>query len=88
MKILLDTCIWGKVKLELINAGYDVVWSGDWQQDPGDEAILAIAFQEQRVLVTLDNDFGKLAVFRGLQHCGIVRLVNLSVRQQAVCSLP
>jgi len=36
--------------------------------------------------VTLDKDFGELAILRGLPHHGILRLVNLSARQQApVC---
>ena len=37
-----------------------------------------------RTLVTLDKDFGELAIVRGLPHCGIVRLVNLSGPQQGV----
>jgi predicted nuclease of predicted toxin-antitoxin system len=62
------------------------VWTGDWSEDPGDEEILATAYSEGRILVTLDKDFGELAIVRGTPHCGILRLVNLSTRQQAsVC---
>jgi predicted nuclease of predicted toxin-antitoxin system len=86
MKILLDSCVWGKAQLELKDAGHDVVWCGDWSNDPGDEEILALANEQGRVLVTLDKDFGELAVLRGLPHCGIVRLVDISARRQAkVC---
>ena len=86
MKILLDSCVWGKARHELEVAGHDVVWSGDWPSDPGDEEILAIANNQGRVLVTLDKDFGELAVLRGRPHCGILRLVGISARQQAaVC---
>ena len=86
MKVLLDSCVWGKARDELESAGHDVVWAGDWPQDPGDEQILAIARREDRVLVTLDKDFGELAVVHGAAHCGIVRLVAISARQQAsVC---
>ena len=35
-----------------------------------------------RVLVTLDKDFGELAVVRELAHAGIVRLVSMSVAEQ------
>ncbi|MFO0796115.1 MAG: DUF5615 family PIN-like protein [Gemmataceae bacterium] len=73
MKLLLDTCIWGGVKELLLTAGFDVLWVGDATADPGDEAILRIAHQQQRVLVTLDKDFGELAVVRGRPHHGIVR---------------
>lgn len=48
MKLLLDTCIWGGAVPELRAGGHDVVWAGDWQQDPGDDEILAIAHREQR----------------------------------------
>ncbi len=86
MKVLLDTCVWGGVLNELIGAGYDVVWVGNWPKDPGDEEILSRAYNEDRILVTLDKDFGELAVVRGMPHCGILRLVNLSARSQAaVC---
>jgi predicted nuclease of predicted toxin-antitoxin system len=87
VKLLLDTCVWGGVRTELVAAGYDVVWAGDWSEDPGDEEILATAYREGRVLVTLDKDFGELAIVRGIAHSGILRLVNLSTRQQATVCL-
>jgi predicted nuclease of predicted toxin-antitoxin system len=43
----------------------------------------SLAHDESRVLVTLDKDFGKLAIVRGREHSGIVRLVALSTTQQA-----
>ena len=86
MKVLLDTCIWGGVRQALSDAGHDVVWTGDWDEDPGDDEILAQAHREGRVLVTLDKDFGTLAFLHGRPHAGILRLVNLSTQQQAdVC---
>lgn len=87
MKVLLDTCVAGKAKAEIEAAGHDVAWSGDWDEDPGDEAILEAAFRESRVLVTIDKDFGELAVLRGASHCGIVRLVNFRAEQQATVCL-
>ena len=86
MRALLDTCVWGGAKPVLQAAGHDVLWTGDLAEDPGDEEILAQAHQEQRVLITLDKDFGELAIRRGLPHCGIVRLVNISAREQAAVS--
>ncbi|MEM1206904.1 MAG: DUF5615 family PIN-like protein [Acidobacteriota bacterium] len=82
MKVLLDSCVWGGAKQTLVEAGHDVVWSGDWDSDPGDTEILSVAHREGRVLVTLDKDFGELAVLHGAPHHGIVRLVNLAARQQ------
>lgn len=86
MRVLLDTCVSPRVKTELEPAGHDVVWAGDWTPDPGDEAILHRAWEDNRVLVTLDKDFGELGVLREAPHCGLIRLVNLRARQQGrVC---
>ena len=81
--ILLDSCVWGGVVPELTALGFDVVWSGSWGKDPGDAAILATAYSEQRILVTLDKDFGELAILKGLPHSGIVRLSGFRVMQMA-----
>jgi len=83
LRLLLDACVWGGAREELKGAGYDVVWAGEWDEDPGDEEILARAHEAERVLVTLDKDFGELAVVRGVPHSGIVRLVGFSARAQA-----
>lgn len=86
MKLLLDSCVWGGARAEIELAGHDVIWSGDWSSDPGDDEILAHAHREGRILVTIDKDFGELAIVRRLPHSGILRLVNLAARQQApVC---
>ena len=44
---------------------------------------MALAHQEGRILITLDKDFGELAVVRGQAHAGIIRLVILPAFQQA-----
>lgn len=83
MRILLDTCVYGGV-LDVLKAnGHDVIWTGKWSEDPGDEEILSRAYGEGRILVTLDKDFGELAIVYGKPHCGIIRLVDLSSQQQA-----
>ncbi|MCY4366340.1 MAG: DUF5615 family PIN-like protein [Chloroflexi bacterium] len=83
MRLLLDTCVWGGVISDLEAAGHDVDWVGNWVEDPGDDNILAHALAHGQILVTLDKDFGELAVSRGRPHSGIVRLVNWSARMQA-----
>jgi predicted nuclease of predicted toxin-antitoxin system len=87
MNLLLDTCVWGGAIRELEAAGHNVEWTGQWEQDPGDAEILARAYSERRILVTLDKDFGELAIVRGLPHSGILRLVEFSARnrQQSAC---
>lgn len=87
MKVLLDSCISGTVREPLRDAGHDVIWAGDWSKDPGDREILAVAEREERILVTLDKDFVTLAIRDNLPHSGIIRLVNLSLRDQPTACL-
>jgi predicted nuclease of predicted toxin-antitoxin system len=84
VRLLLDSCVWGGTKTELETLGHDVVWCGEWESDPGDEIVLETARREGRVLITLDKDFGELAVVRQQSHCGIVRLVGFRAREQAL----
>jgi len=86
LKLLLDTCVSPRTRDALVAAGHDAIWTGDWNPDPGDEAILEFARSESRILITLDKDFGELAVVFGKPHSGIVRLVDLHPSRQApVC---
>jgi predicted nuclease of predicted toxin-antitoxin system len=68
MKVLLDSCVWGGAVAELKAAGHDVIWTGEWPKDPGDEEILKHAHDEQRILVTLDKDFGEIAILHKAAH--------------------
>jgi len=71
----------------LQRAGHEVEWVGDWAADPGDDQILARAAQSNQVVVTLDKDFGQLAVALGATHAGIIRLVDLRYLEQApICA--
>lgn len=75
--------MWSGTKAELEAAGHDVLFAGEWPEDPGDEEILARAHNEGRVLVTLDRDFGELAVAHQAPHAGIARLVKIPFRDHA-----
>lgn len=39
-------CLGGALE-ELGDAGHDVQWAGAWAEDPGDEEILSLAWQEE-----------------------------------------
>ena len=80
---MLDSCVWGGAVAALAELGHDVIWSGSWEQDPGDNAILAAAHSAERILVTLDKDFGELAILKGLPHSGIVRLAGFRAKMMA-----
>ena len=82
MRLLLDTCVWGGAQTRLKSSGHDVEWVGEWAIDPGDTDILKHALHHERILVTLDKDFGELAIVRGMSHAGIIRLAGIPARQQ------
>ncbi len=82
MKVLLDACVWGGATTDAAAAGHDALWAGAWSESPGDEEILRRAHAEGRILVTLDKDFGEIAIVRGVAHSGIVRLVEVRARDQ------
>ncbi len=83
MRLLLDACVWGGAIPHLLADGHDVEWVGDWEEDPGDASILEYALGTDRILVTLDKDFGELAVLHQQPHSGIIRLVNWPAQQQS-----
>ena len=49
---------------------------------PGDEQLLAQAFAERRILVTLDKDFGALVFAKDQPHSGVVRLPDVPAAQR------
>ena len=57
-------------------------WVGLWDRDSGDSEILRVANAQGRVLVTLDKDFGELAIVRGAPHCGLIRVAGLRGPEQ------
>ncbi len=83
MKFLLDVCVSSRsLQAFLVGKGHDVVSAVTIDPKASDERLLALAFQEDRVLLTEDRDFGELVFVRKLPHGPIVRLVELSVDEQ------
>jgi predicted nuclease of predicted toxin-antitoxin system len=81
VKLLIDSCLPRSLASELAAEAHDAIWSGDWEEDPGDSEILKRAFAERRVLVTLDKDFGRLAVMARQARAGILRIRKTRPRQ-------
>lgn len=87
MKVVIDSCMAGSVAAATSAAGHEVECVADWPADPGDAAILLHALNAGQVVLTLDKDFGELAVVRGHAHAGIVRLVGFTTAQQGPASV-
>jgi predicted nuclease of predicted toxin-antitoxin system len=82
MKFLLDSCVSKFAVNDLRTAGMDVKWIPEIGPDPGDEVIIEMALREDRVLVTIDKDFGDLVFVFGKAHHAIVRLVDIRASRQ------
>ena len=85
MKFLLDVCAASRTLQEaLVDDGHDVLSALDGHAQASDEDLLALAFREDRVLVTRDKDFGTLVVMRRLPHPCIIRFAGLSPYEQVM----
>jgi predicted nuclease of predicted toxin-antitoxin system len=73
-RFLADECFSGRYFRALREAGIDISRSADIAPGAPDEQVLAMAFDQGRVLVTEDNDFGDLTVRLGLPTHGVVRV--------------
>jgi predicted nuclease of predicted toxin-antitoxin system len=64
------------------NNGHDVVEAQTLGPDPGDRALLELAESENRVLITMDKDFGELIYLRRVSHAGLIRLPDVRVARR------
>lgn len=82
MKFLVDACAGRRLAEWLRGRGHDVSESRERGPDPGDRVLLGRALKEDRVLVTMDKDFGRLVFFEQAGHCGLVRLPDVPAAQR------
>jgi predicted nuclease of predicted toxin-antitoxin system len=75
MRFLLDESVDVRLAGFLRSLGHDCAIIGQaFPSSLNDLAVLAIAFREARVLITLDRHFGKLVFSDGQPHAGVVYL--------------
>ncbi len=75
MRLLVNENVTGTVIQELRNRGHDVLSVKEAMRSEEDEAILARAQAEERIVVTHDKDFGELAFRSHLPaSCGVILL--------------
>ncbi len=82
MRFLVDRCAGHRLAEWLGNKGHDVVEAQALGSDPGDRALLEMAESENRVLITMDRDFGELIYLRRVSHAGLIRLPDVRVARR------
>jgi predicted nuclease of predicted toxin-antitoxin system len=78
MRFLVDRCAGARLAQWLRDQGHDTVEAAQLGDDPGDTAILQRAVDDDRILVTIDTDFGVLIFADERPHRGLVRLPDVS----------
>jgi predicted nuclease of predicted toxin-antitoxin system len=77
LRFLIDRCAGRRLAAWLRGQGHDVLEVRALGRDPGDAALLRLAAEESRVLVTIDTDFGALIQVRAQAHAGLIRLPDV-----------
>lgn len=74
IRFLLDECVESAVAKWLRDSHFDVLYLNETKIRLKDPEILEMAFNENRVLVTCDKDFGDIVFLNRKQHSGIILL--------------
>lgn len=83
MKLLADECCDRGLVEALRGAGHDVLFILESKPGATDDEVLAIAFDEQRIIVTEDKDFGELVYRLKKPAIGII-LIRISVNNRSL----
>ena len=82
MNLLLDAHISRPMLEHLQGQGHDCVHAALLTPGMSDDAVLTLAYEQQRVVLTADKDFGELVYRRNLPACGVV-LLRLKLPHEA-----
>lgn len=74
MKILVDVGVSKLVEEWLAHEKFDITAVRDLNPSMADFDILALAVTEERLVITMDKDFGEMIVRSGLPHTGVLLL--------------
>jgi predicted nuclease of predicted toxin-antitoxin system len=74
VRFLLDECCAPALAQALRSAGHDVRHALEDLRGSDDEALIALAVQDERVVVTEDKDFGELVMRHGRALPGLILL--------------
>ena len=74
MKFLVDVGVGKKVEIWLKENGFDVLSVRDIDSCAKDSQILRWAVDQQRMIISMDKDFGELVYNSGKHHAGVLIL--------------
>lgn len=74
LKFLVDINLGKKVEYWLLEKGYDVKIVREIDARMSDREVLKIAVSEDRMIITMDKDFGELVYNSGMSHSGVLIL--------------
>jgi len=73
-KFLVDVGVGKEVELFLKGQGYDTKNVRTIDPQMPDEEIIRLSSKENRMIITMDKDFGELVYHYGKDHCGVLLL--------------
>ena len=82
MNFLVDRCAGRRLTEWLLSQGHNALDARNLGPDPGDMALLERAVAEERILITMDKDFGEFIHLHGRRHTGLVRLPEVRMAQR------
>lgn len=74
IRFLADENVSRLVVERLRGAGFDATWIGETLSGASDHEVLAIAIEEDRILITEDRDFGELTIRQRTEVPAVVLL--------------
>lgn len=74
LRFLVDVNAGFAIATALRDAGHDVLFAGDLDWRMPDVELLSLAHRQQRIVLTMDTDFGEMVYGSGLPHAGILLL--------------
>jgi predicted nuclease of predicted toxin-antitoxin system len=81
MKFLLDVCTGGYLTNWLREKGFDVKEVREKDKSMTDEDVVKWAEKDNRIIITLDKDFGEIYVANG-RKLSIIRMPDVSAEQR------
>jgi len=74
LRFLVDVGVGKGIEKYLLEEGYDTKAVRDIDPRMEDEEIIRVAVAENRMVVTMDKDFGELVYHSSMRHCGVMLL--------------